>query len=56
MFDSIFVAMQNQKAGFIPFGRGMLRDQFRRQRIIKISGLHQREFQVSSPKFQAVVR
>jgi hypothetical protein len=34
----------------------MLRDQLRRQFKIKIGGSHRREFQVSSFKFQVVVR
>ena len=40
VFEPVPVAMQNQQPRFIPFGRGMLRDQFRRQNKIKISGSH----------------
>ena len=56
VFDAIFIAMQDQETGFIPFGRGMLRDQFRREIKIKIGGSHRREFPVLSFKFQAVVQ
>jgi hypothetical protein len=38
--------MQNQQARFVPFGRGMLRDQFRRQFKIKIGGSHRASFKL----------
>ena len=43
VFDPSAGAMQNQQPRFVAPGRGMLRDQFRRQGKIKISGSH-REF------------
>ena len=55
MLDAIAGTIQNQQPRSIALGRGMLRDQLRRQLKIKIGGSHPREFQVSGPKIQAVV-
>jgi hypothetical protein len=56
MFNLRVAAMQNQQARLIPIRRGLLRDQFRRQKKIEISGSHRDQFQVSTVKFQVVTR
>ena len=52
VFDAPIPAMQNQQSRFIPPGRGLLRDQFRRQGKVEIGGLHEQSFKFQAGSFK----